>query len=103
MKKRLWYLFAGTSGADNRVHIIRRLMNRPHNANELSEDLDLDYNTIRHHLRTLGDYGVVESGDSEYGQLYFLTDQFKNHMEEFERITEEITEGSQTNEKPRQR
>ena len=86
MEKALWYLLAGTRGAENRVRIVRELGDRPRNANRLAERLDLDYNTVRHHLDMLEDHDVVESGGGEYGKLYFLTDRFERHRDTFERI-----------------
>ena len=90
MEKALWYLFAGTRGGTNRVRIIRELDQRPRNANELADRLNLDYNTITHHLDMLEDHAVVEPGDNDYGQLYFLTEQFEQHRATFEDITEEV-------------
>lgn len=87
MEKALWYLLAGTRGGENRVRIIRRLAERPRNANQLANDLGVDYNTIRHHLDLLIDHGVIEKGGEDYGALYFLTDRFEHHWDAFEEIT----------------
>lgn len=90
MKKALWYLIAGTRGGKNRARIIRELDDRPRNANQLADELDVKYNTIRYHLDMLSDHGVVEEGDQEYGKLYFLTDQFEHHREDFESIIDKV-------------
>jgi len=90
MEKALWYLFAGTRGGKNRVRIVRVLDERPRNANQLATELDIDYNTARHHLDMLTEHDVIETGDERYGKLYFLTDRFQHHREEFERITREL-------------
>jgi len=90
MEKALWYLLAGTRGGANRAKIIRLLDERPRNANQLGEKLGIDYNSVRHHLDMLVEHDVVESGDQEYGRLYFLTDRFDHHREEFEEITEHV-------------
>lgn len=90
MKKALWYLFAGTRGGENRVRIIRALSERPLNANRLATELDLGYRTIRHHLELLEEHGVVEGGENDYGKLYFLTDQFEKHRDDFENVTEHM-------------
>ena len=90
MEKALWYLLAGTRGGQNRVRLIRSLSDRPRNANQLADQLDLDYNTVRHHLDMLIDHDVVERGEANYGALYFLTDGFERHRDEFERITEHL-------------
>ncbi|QPV63509.1 winged helix-turn-helix transcriptional regulator [Halosimplex litoreum] len=90
MEKALWYLLAGTRGGENRARIIRLLDDRPRNANQLAEELDVDYNTVRHHLDVLLDHDVVERGGDDYGAMYFLTDRFDRHREEFETITDQI-------------
>lgn len=91
MEKALWYLFAGTRGGANRVRIVRELADRPRNANELADRLDLDYNTITHHLDMLQDHDVIEAGGTDYGTMYFLTDRFERHQETFEDIASEVT------------
>ena len=90
MEKALWYLIAGSRGGENRARIIRILQQRPHNANELADELNVEYNTVRHHLEMLEDHGVVEPGGTDYGELYFLTDQFEHHSEAFETILEHV-------------
>ena len=90
MEKALWYLLVGTRGGENRVRIIRALAERPRNANQLSDALDLEYNTIRYHLDKLVEHDIVETGGDEYGKLYFLTDRFERHEEEFERIIDRM-------------
>jgi len=90
MEQALWYLFAGTRGGENRARIVNALDERPRNANKLAELLDVDYNTVRHHLDMLVDHDVVERGDEDYGTLYFLTDRFDHHREEFETILEHM-------------
>jgi DNA-binding transcriptional ArsR family regulator len=90
MEKALWYLIAGSRGGENRARIIRLLLERPRNANQLADELDVEYNTVRHHLDALEEHDVVEPGGTDYGELYFLTDQFEHHREEFENITEHL-------------
>ena len=90
MEKALWYLLAGTRGGANRARIIRSLDERPRNANQLAENVDIDYNTARHHLDMLVDHGVVEKGGEDYGALYFLTDRFEHHRDSFEEIVSHL-------------
>ncbi|NHN49031.1 winged helix-turn-helix transcriptional regulator [Halostella sp. JP-L12] len=90
MEQALWYLFAGTRGGENRARIVRALSERPRNANRLAKAIDADYNTVRHHLDMLEEHDVVEPGENDYGKLYFLTDRFERHREEFEEIIEQV-------------
>ncbi|WP_227377316.1 ArsR/SmtB family transcription factor [Haladaptatus halobius] len=88
MEKALWYLLTATRGGKNRVRIIRALSEKPMNANQLADELELGYKTVRHHLGMLEDHGVVESGENKYAKLYFLTDRFESSRETFETILE---------------
>ena len=90
MEKALWYLIAGSRGGENRARIIRLLQERPQNANQLADELDVEYNTVRHHLDMLEEHSVVEPGGTDYGELYFLTGQFEHHSDKFESILEQI-------------
>jgi DNA-binding MarR family transcriptional regulator len=90
MEKALWYLIAGTRGGENRARIIRYLLERPRNPNQLAEELELDYNTVKHHLDMLEEHDVVERSGDDYGALYFVTDRFEHYRETFEEITEHL-------------
>ena len=61
MKTILWWLIAGSKGGINRARIIKELHDRPYNANQLTEKLDLDYKTVRHHLKVLLENRIIES------------------------------------------
>ncbi|TXT54661.1 MAG: Regulatory protein ArsR [Candidatus Thorarchaeota archaeon] len=90
MKRILWWLIAGTRGGVNRARIIMTLNERPYNANQLTELLDLDYKTIRHHLEVLMDNGVIVSQGNGYGTLYFLTRDMEASYEQFESIWNQV-------------
>ena len=53
LEKLLWWLITGKRGGVNRARIIKKLKERPYNAHQLSKELDLDYKTIRHHIKIL--------------------------------------------------
>jgi DNA-binding transcriptional ArsR family regulator len=80
MKRVLWYLIAGSRGGTNRARIIQALHDRPYNVNQLSLELDLDYKTIQHHIKVLGDHNIIvnSSEEKKYGAMIFLS----NRMEE---------------------
>lgn len=87
----LWYVLSGTRGGPNRIRILQALSERPRNANQIAEALDLDYKTVRHHLDVLTDNGLVTSSGDEYGAVYLPTDRVEHHWETVEEITEEVT------------
>ncbi|ELZ98998.1 putative transcriptional regulator [Haloferax mucosum ATCC BAA-1512] len=90
MEKALWYLFAGSRGGTTRAKLIRALSERPRNANQLSDVLGMDYNTVRYHLDLLVEHDILETGDETYGTMYFFTDRFEQHRDQFETIVSKI-------------
>ncbi|KZN25980.1 transcriptional regulator [Haladaptatus sp. R4] len=90
MEAVLWYVLAGTRGGINRARILRTLDQRPRNANKLAEDLDLNYDTIRHHLDVLADNNVVKASGDEYGAVYLPTDAARHHWDTVEDIITQL-------------
>jgi len=90
MESVLWYVLTGTRGGTNRVRILQAVDERPRNANQLAEDLDLDYKTVRHHLDVLVDNGVLEASGDEYGAIYMPTEGARDHWELVEEIVAEV-------------
>ena len=90
MEAVLWYVLAGTRGGVNRVRILRALDDRPRNANQLAEDMDLNYDTVRHHLDVLTDNDVLQSSGDDYGAVYLPSDTARDHWETIEAITDEL-------------
>lgn len=91
MKKLLWWLIAGSTGGPNRARIIIQLHERPYNAHQLAEKLDLNYKTVRHHLNVLNENNVItSSGKQKYGELYFLSEKMMDNYDVFSEIWEQI-------------
>ncbi|MFB6068417.1 MAG: ArsR/SmtB family transcription factor [Halobacterium sp.] len=90
MEAALWYVLTGTRGGPNRVRILRAVDERPRNANQLAEDLELDYKTVRHHLDVLVEHDVVEASGDDYGAVYLPTDRVRRHWDTVEEITEAV-------------
>ena len=91
MKKLLWWLIAGSTGGPNRARIIMELHDRPFNAHQLADNLNLNYKTIRHHLKVLEDNEVVtSSGKHKYGELYFLSEKMMENYDVFHDIWKEL-------------
>jgi DNA-binding transcriptional ArsR family regulator len=85
----LWYVLTGTRGGSNRVRILQTLDDRPRNANQLAEELDLDYKTIRHHLDVLVDNDIVTKSGDDYGAVYLPTDRARHNWDIVEEIVQE--------------
>lgn len=82
----LWWLFAGSAGAKTRAVILASVREEPRNAQQLSQALNLDYTTIRHHLRVLETNKLVITEGEKYGRLYFISDAMEAHWDKFEAI-----------------
>lgn len=82
----LWNLLASSRGGQTRTRLIQELDERPRNPNQLAEELDMDYTTVRHHLEIFEKNNIVEKSDDEYGAPYLLTDQVRRHWDTVEEI-----------------
>jgi len=91
LKQLLWYLLAGTRGGVNRIRIIEALLERPYNAHQLSEELELDYRTMRHHLDVLTKNHILARPEGKaYGSMYFVAGSFEEHTDVFDKIKDSI-------------
>ena len=92
MEAVLWQVLAGTRGGPNRARLLRAVAERPRNANQLAETLELDYKTVRHHLEVLEENDVVQSSDYDYGAVYLPTDRARRHWDTVEEVFAEMQE-----------
>jgi len=90
MEAALWYVLTGTRGGPNRARLLRAVDSRPRNANQLAEDLSLDYKTVRHHLDVLVENDIVQSSGDDYGAVYLPTERARTNWETVEEILEEV-------------
>ena len=88
MRQLLWWLIGGSRGGENRLRIVRALEERPMNANQLSNALDLNYKTVQHHLEVLVENDVLRTQGEDYGRMYFLTDQMQDNLDILEEVAE---------------
>jgi DNA-binding transcriptional ArsR family regulator len=89
MRQLLWWLIGGSRGGRNRLRIVRTLEDRPMNTNQLSNELDLNYKTVQHHLEVLAENDIVTTRGDDYGKLYFLTDRMTENMDILEDVVEQ--------------
>ncbi|HLI46640.1 MAG TPA: winged helix-turn-helix domain-containing protein [Geobacterales bacterium] len=73
--EKIWFwVFIGSRGGVNRMKIMKELLNKPMNINQISYKLGLDYKTVEHHIRVLEENKLVENPiKNKYGSLYFPT------------------------------
>jgi len=90
IERLLWWLIAGTKGGRTRATLIAALRERPRNANQLANELKLDYKTIKHHLGVLGSNGIISSVGNGYGTTYFLSPELEENYHMFEVIWKKI-------------
>jgi len=84
----LWWLFAGSVGAATRAQVLGAIRREPRNAQQLSQELGLDYTTVRHHLKVLEQNHIVVTEGETYGKLYFVSDAMEAHWPMLEEILE---------------
>jgi len=86
----LWYVLASSRGGPTRVRILRAIEERPRNANQLAEELELDYTTVRHHLDVLMENNVVRKTDEDYAAVYLFTDRARDNWETLQEVLETV-------------
>jgi len=86
LKYVLGWLIAGTRGGITRAQIIGALKEAPQNANQLANLLEMDYRTIRHHLKVLEKNRIITSAGDRYGLTYFLSPEMEENYALFEEI-----------------
>lgn len=87
----LWFHFAGTRGGDNRIKILYLLLKYPLNINKISEELQLDYKTIQHHIRILEKSNLITKMGDKYGILYFISNYLEKNIESYYNIKKKIS------------
>jgi DNA-binding transcriptional ArsR family regulator len=82
----LWWWFSATRGGPTRARIVVALRYEPLNAKQLSDLLELNYKTVRKHLKTLGDHGFLVSFGEKYGRAYSPSPDLMAHFDTFQEV-----------------
>ena len=90
LKYLLGWLIAGSRGGITRAKIIETLRENPQNANQLATSLEMDYRTIRHHLKLLQKNRIITSTGDGYGNTYFLSVDLEENYFLFEEILNKL-------------
>ena len=83
-KKLLCHLIEGTRGGKTRALILKHLSDKSYNAHQLAKILNMDYKTIRHHLKVLVEKGMITRGQDEYSGLYFIAENIESDLDDMD-------------------
>jgi len=72
-RKLLLYLFTSTRGGLTRLRIIMNLLEKPYNTHQLSQELELDYKAVQHHMKVLEKNNMVTKIGEKYGAIFHLS------------------------------
>ena len=86
-------LLLGRKGGKTTIKIIDKLLLRPYTMNQLANILNMDYNTIKYHMKRIYKHQYVMKGEEKYGNLYFPSPKLKKSLNEFEQIKKYLRNG----------
>ena len=72
-RKLLLYLFTSTRGGYTRLRIVISLLQKPCNTHQLSQELQLDYKAVQHHIHVLEKNNLVTKIGEKYGAIFHLS------------------------------
>ena len=91
VEKALYWILVGTMGGANRVRILKELINRPQNTNNLSKTLNLDFKTVQYHPKVLEKNGFVTyKGGGGFSKLFFLSPLVEENIETLQNIMKQM-------------
>jgi predicted transcriptional regulator len=85
-KNLLFYVFASSRGGENRMKLMTILLKSPRNANQLANDLGLNYRAIQHHIDVLEKNNILTKVGEKYGITYFPSTFFEANIETYNEI-----------------
>lgn len=84
-QKLLCHLIRGTRGGKTRALILKHLSDKSYNANELATALNMDYKTVRHHLKILIKNGILGKSNEGSYELYFILNNISESLYSFDK------------------
>lgn len=88
--RELAILLMGRNGGKTTIRIIDEILVKPHNANQLSKTLKLDYNTIIHHTNIMRKYKYITKKEVSRSYYFQPTDKLINNIQEYYIIKKEM-------------
>ena len=91
VERALYWIIVGTMGGKNRARILKELLIKPQNTNQLSKILKLDFKTVQHHLKVLEKNKLVMyKGGGGFPKIYFPSQMLEDNIESFNKLLKEI-------------
>lgn len=88
--KELINLIVGRKGGKTTIKIIDKILIKPHNINQLSNLLNLDYKTVNYHIEIICEHKYVEKEELKNCTLYYPSNKLFNCLDEYNLIKEFI-------------
>jgi predicted transcriptional regulator len=83
-------LIVSRKGGKTTVKIIDKILIKPYNANQLSNILNLDYNTITYHTNIMEEHNFITRNQFKKTYYFHPTDKLINSIDEYILIKEHI-------------
>ncbi len=75
----IWWLLVGTRGGKTRSKIIELIKDEPKNINKISNEMNVNYRTIEHHIKIMLDNKVIMPIGDGYGKSYVLSQYYRSN------------------------
>lgn len=89
-QKLLNFLFTGTRGGFTRLRIIMLLLDRSYNTHQLSQNLELDYKAVQHHIKVLERNNMVLKIGEKYGAVFHLSNYLEMNIMALEEAIDKL-------------
>lgn len=73
-------------GEENRLRIVKMLLDKQCSVNEIAERLAITQYNVSKHLRILREAGLVETEKNGQQRMYGLASDFRNHLAKSEHV-----------------
>ncbi len=90
VKRVFWYIFGGMRGGPTRIKVVKLLLAKPANMNQIKTELKLDYKTVQHHIKALEENRIIVSEEKKYGTMYFPSSLLQQNIQIFNEIAEKL-------------
>lgn len=83
-------MFIARTGGRTTVKIMDRLLIKPYNKNQLARQLNVDYNTISHHIKIMNKHNYVTKIEFDNCTYYHPSEKLFKSIDEYKLIREYI-------------